>query len=362
MYNKPTPNPNYKPKPLGPRKVKGGIKLASPNASYPESWAAQRWLRLLEQAAPGEVLLEGLGYAAAGQARRIAIEPGRASGSIQGSQYTPYETTISIKPFGHEASEKLITAMSDQAVHAAKLLAGELLPTIEDVLGPLGLRLFPTEPVEITPRCTCRFSRLAGAPDTGVGLSSFRAADAAPSSPADTPPPAPAASAPAAPDPAAGPVWCKHACCLAFLVAEKLSTDAFLMFALRGLAKEELLERLRQRRAVAGSALGASLVYQPVVPGVSDATAKPLEECLDDFWEAGPELARIEAPLERPQVAHPLLRRLGPSPMGGPGKFPIVGLLATCYDVISEAVVKGEASETARDDAADAPQGESEDS
>ena len=35
---------------------------------------------------------------------------------------------------------------------------------------------------------------------------------------------------------------------------------------------------------------------------------------------------------------HPLLRRLGPSPFES-SRFPFVGLLATCYDVISKAAL-----------------------
>ena len=36
-----------------------------------------------------------------------------------------------------------------------------------------------------------------------------------------------------------------------------------------------------------------------------------------------------------------LLRRIGPSPFTG-AKFPLAGLLATCYDAISQAVIRGE--------------------
>ena len=123
-------------------------------------------------------------------------------------------------------------------------------------------------------------------------------------------------------------------------------TDPFLIFTLRGLPREELLERLRQRRAVVGAGDGTVPVYSPVVPGVSDVEARPLEECIEHFWEMGPEIERVDMPVARTEVSHPLLRRLGPSPFGaGQGKFPLVGLLATCYEVISEAVIKADAGE-----------------
>lgn len=301
----PAPRPGYQPKPVKPRKVRGGVKLsgswAQPGTSGgagAESWAAQRWLRLVEQVAPGESMVKGLEYATLGQTRSISMEPGWIRGVVQGTVISAYKTSISLPVLTHEQSEKVISAMVDQAVYAAKLLAGELPTNIEDVFAPLGLRLFPSEPGELATKCNCR-----------------------------------------EPQP-----WCKHACCLAYLVAERFTTDPFLIFTLRGLPREELIERLRQRRVVAAAGQGREggvLVYSPLVPGVSDQQAPPLEECLEGFWEAGPELAMLDTPVERPEVSHPLLRRLGPSPFGaGGGKFPLVGLLATCYEVISEAAIR----------------------
>jgi hypothetical protein len=67
---------------------------------------------------------------------------------------------------------------------------------------------------------------------------------------------------------------------------------------------------------------------------------------VDRFWEAGPELEQVDLPVEVPQVSHALLRRLGPSPFPE-SRFPLVGLLATCYDVVSKRAAEGtaEASE-----------------
>ncbi|MBY0260823.1 MAG: hypothetical protein K2Q20_00665, partial [Phycisphaerales bacterium] len=67
------------------------------------------------------------------------------------------------------------------------------------------------------------------------------------------------------------------------------------------------------------------------------------------FWTApDPEaLAGLDMPIALPEVSHPLLRRVGPSPFVG-AKFPLVGLLATCYDVISQSVIDSAAGEPAK--------------
>lgn len=312
-----SPRPGYQPKVLKPRKVRGGLKLASATGEYPESWPAQRWLRLVESVAPGDAMVAGLDYARLGQTRQLSTEPGAARAAVQGTVISPYKASITLPTFGPEQSERVIAAMTDQAVYAAKLLAGELPANIEDVFIPLGLHLFPGA-AELTPRCTCPVGR----PIT-LGVP-----------PGSRPPPRPDAPTP----------WCKHTACLAYLIAERFTTDPFLIFTLRGLPRDELLERLRQRRLVTGSGHERINIYAPLIPGITDTQAPPLAEVAATFWDASPALHTLDAPIERPEVTHPLLRRLGPSPFTG-ARFPLVGLLATCYEVISESVIREELGE-----------------
>jgi len=288
-------NPPKRTLPAKPRRVRAGIKLAT-EATGEKSWAAQRWVRLLELAAEGPKLVEGMEYAKLGQTKSLEVQRGGIEAIVQGRQYRPYTSTLRVSPFDHDPWQNVIETMADQAVYAAKLLAGELPANIEDVFVPLGLKLFPTEPAEVVTSCTC-----------GEGA------------------------------------WCKHVCCAAALFAEKLASDPFLMFTLRGLESDDLLERLRQRRATTTAAAqhGTVPVYVARIPGVSDVAAPPLEECMDRFWEIGPELAEVDFPIEAPQVTHPLLRRLGPSPFPAESaKFPLVGLLATCYEIVRDAALK----------------------
>jgi uncharacterized Zn finger protein len=325
------------------------VKLAADDVAFPRSWTAQRWLRLIETVAPAASMAEGLEYARAGQTRRLATDPGKIKASVQGSIISSYDTVITLPTFTHEQSERLIGAMVDQAVYAAKLLAGELPPNIEDAFAALGLRLFPSPvgggggPGEIVAMCNCRAAR-------GDAAALPRTEALGPSRPASPRPPS---------APSKGTAWCKHACCVAYLVAERFTSDPFLIFALRGLPREELLERLRQRRMVAGSGQGSALVYSPMIPGVSDLPAPALEESLETFWDPGPGVRHVDLPIAPPEVSHPLLRRLGPSPFSG-GRFPLVGLLATSYGMVSDAVLKQVEGEEMPAPAVGADEGEDE--
>lgn len=324
---------------LNPRKVRGGVKISSKIGPVSPSWAAQRWLRLPEEMAPNDALAEGIAYARAGQTKSLMlpqapapgapsapVNAGHISAKVQGRLPTPYSVDIRLPIFNFEQWEKVIETMVSEAKHVAGLLAGEVPPAIEDVFRPSGLRLFPQDLSEITFECNCvRQNALA-----------LAAQQVIPGAVPRPPRPEPA--------PQVGP-FCKHVCCVMAIVAERLGQDPFLIFSLRGLWKEDLLERLRQKRAIAQSRAMAApggadrhiATLTPRIPGVTDIPQPPLAACLDSFWSAPASAEELDLSITPAPVSHPLLRRLGPSPFTT-AKFPLVGLLATCYDVISESV------------------------
>lgn len=327
--------PAPRPLPMKPRKVRGGIKVPAGDIAPPASptaWTAHRWLRVLEQAVVGQPSIEGLDYARQGQAKRMTIGPGTVMGHVQGRSDRPYTTTINTATFTTEQWDKVVEAMGEGAIYAAKLLAGELPPNIEDIFSPLGLKLFPTDPSELKVTCDCRAMMQAHADATAAAARAIAQRTGQPVKAPELPPP------PVEDD--SNP-WCKHVCCVAYLLAHKLATEPFLMFTLRGMEGKDLLERLRQRRTMTGIAGISVPIYPQRVPGVSDATFPALEEVIDRFWDSGPDLHEIDLPLSLPAVSHPLLRRLGPSPFTN-AQFPLVGLLASCYDTISEAARRTE--------------------
>ncbi|MBX3410034.1 MAG: hypothetical protein KF859_09135 [Phycisphaeraceae bacterium] len=297
--------PTIKPPLLRPRKVRGGVKVPAGDVAPASAWAAQRWLRLVESVAPGSRLVEGLDYAREGQTKRLNITTTGLDAAIQGRADRPYATTISFGVFSHDQWDKVVEAMTEGSLYAAKLLAGELSPNVEDIFAPLDLKLFPVEAQEVFHTCTCfewRADNAAGASGT--------------------------------PRPTAG-VWCKHVCCAAYLLAHRLSAEPFAIFMMRGIDGQELLERLRQRRAAASAGAGVTPVYQQRIPGLAEAQWAPLESCIEHFWDAPSSLYEVDMPISPPPVSHPLLRRLGQSPfLNAP--FPLVGLLASCYDTVSQ--------------------------
>ncbi|MBL8962512.1 MAG: hypothetical protein KF787_12100 [Phycisphaeraceae bacterium] len=283
--------------PAKPRRVRGGVRLSSgfnsPDGG-PIPWTTQKWVRIVEEAASGPRLIEGLEYARQGQTKRLEIVPGAVKAQVQGRAYRAYDTSLGVATYSAEQWDRVVEQMSDQAVYAAKLLAGELPASIEEVFARVGVRLFPQDAAEVSSSCTC----------------------------------------------GAEGGWCKHACCVAALLADQLASKPFLMFELRGISPGDLLEHVRQRRSLSLSGSGSMPIYTPHAEG--EHVSPPLESCVGTFWDAGLEIGEIDLPLEPPAVSHPLLRRLGPSPFAG-ASFPMVGLLATCYEMVSRAALSDDA-------------------
>jgi uncharacterized Zn finger protein len=300
MPDRPTNPPRYATRPAKPRRVRGGVRVSPTTAAA--SWASRLWMTLVESSADPADLAEGIEYARLGQSKSFEIIPGGARAPIQGRADRPYDTRLRFREIEAEAWEQIARTMTEQARYAAKLLAGELPREVEDLFTRLGHRLVPSEEQDIQPGCTCN-------------------------------------------SPGARRGWCKHACCLAYLLADRIARDPMVLFTLRGMPADDFMERLRHNRNILGAGDGSTPVYSPVVRGASDVPSTPLEECLDGFWRPAQDAAEPDLPVDPPQVSHPLLRRLGPSPFKE-GQFPLVGLLATCYEVISERTIRQELGES----------------
>ncbi|MEM7755659.1 MAG: hypothetical protein AAF297_08490 [Planctomycetota bacterium] len=312
------PAGGYRPEkkvPVKPKRVRGGVKLKAGEDESIGNWVSQRLMRVVESAASGEALREGLEYARLGQIKRLDITEDGVEASVQGRMTRPYEVKLRLTRFDNAAVERVVGAMGEQAKYAAKLLSGELPRDIEDLFAPLGLRLLPTEASEFGLECNCREENKP---------------------------------------------WCKHAVCVAAVLAERLADEPLVVFGLRGLPMSEIVERLRENRALAGHGSGPAAVYVPRVPGASDVPAEALDGVLERFWDdpsgRAPVLPRVS-----PEVDKPLLRRLGASPFEA--KFPLVGLLATCYELVAEQTVRDEDAESGGGDAdeGDAGAGDGED-
>jgi len=217
------------------------------------------------------------------KSKRGAI--GEINVRVQGTRPKPYDVRIQLKPISESDDwENVTEAMASKAIFAAKLLSGEMPQDIEDAFGEARVPLFPTSKKELKTDCSC-------------------------------------------------PDWanpCKHIAAVYYLLAERFDEDPFLIFKLRGQTKEEIIDALREKRAL--TAKGETEVIT-TARSMAD-TVRPLEDCLDSFWQSGAALDCFSVNPARPEVENAVLKRLGNAPFHV-GKANLNSLLSKAYEIAS---------------------------
>jgi len=261
-----------------PRPVADGIKAKTAHGAFATSWWAKRWIAVLESFDWGSRLQRGRSYARRGQVVSIDVEAGRVRAKVQGSRATPYKVQITIPPLTDAQWDHVIERMAQQAIFAAKLLAGEMPQNIEEAFAAAGVSLFPQSTSDITTACSC-------------------------------------------------PDWanpCKHIAAVYYLLGERFDDDPFVMFLLRGRTRAEITEALQARRAAAmDDLLGREMIATKPVPTLADL--------IGSFYQAGPELQNIALQIAAPEREAGVLQQLGTAPAGTDADLRAVYRSMTAY-------------------------------
>jgi uncharacterized Zn finger protein len=208
--------------------------------SHPSrEWWAQRWIDVLESFGWRMRLARARVYAREGNVLSIEYKGSKVHARVQGTAPEPYKVTLSIDPFTDEQWSYVVEAMAERAIFSAKLLAGEMPQTIEEVFTSNGLSLFPFTKFDIHSRCSC-------------------------------------------PDPV-NP--CKHIGAVYYLLGDRFGEDPFVLFQLRGRTKEQIIDALRQKRSAAEDPIqtDASAVMEENVVAASDRPTFATTN-LENFW------------------------------------------------------------------------------
>ena len=289
--------------PAKPKEVKDGIKAKSKRGAIGETWWSKRWIDVLESFNMGARLTRGRSYARKGQVISIDVNEGAVDAKVQGTGSKPYEVTIGLKPISEGDWEKVLDAMASKAIFAAKLLSGEMPTAIEDAFAEAGVSLFPAKKRDLKTDCSC--------PDS------------------------------------ANP--CKHIAAVYYLLAERFDDDPFLIFKLRGRTKEEIIGSLRRWRAPdVGVSAEGGVGVGTVSQASPDENVKPLDSCLDCFWEMGAALDSFSVKPAPPAVVAAILKRLGDAPFVV-GKDNISALLAKAYEMAGRRALQMVSGESEQD-------------
>jgi uncharacterized Zn finger protein len=290
-----------------PIPVQGGLVARSTRGGIGEQWWSRRFIEVMESFGVGGRLTRGRNYARKGQVISLDVEAGEVTALVQGSRVTPYKVRIGLTRFTELIWAKAEVVLAEQAIHSARLLAGEFPPELEPVFAGIGAPLFPGRLADLKMSCSC-------------------------------------------PDPV---IPCKHLAAAFYLLAERFDDDPFLILRWRGRPREQLLDRLRRLRAddlPDDAETGADGGSETSVPELPMAAVRPLSAALaleglqlpgsgvpgaagaadrglSGFWTAGdtPSLPT------HPELPVDLLLRLLPTPGAGLGGSRLLAQLGPLY-------------------------------
>ncbi len=270
-----------------PRKVEGGIKAKSRRGDIGDTWWSKRWVSVLESFGWSNRLERGRRYARSGQVMDFRLAKGRVTARVQGSAPKPYSVGIGMAPLTDEAWDRVLDEMSQKAIFAAKLLAGEMPHNIDEAFDAAGMALFPEASKDIKTSCSC--------PDS------------------------------------ANP--CKHIAAVYYILAEEFDRDPFMLFKLRGKAKDEIIALLRKKRAV-----GTGEPDAPLSSG-RDTEQKEVILPLSVFW-SGKELGAFSVNISPPDVPGAIIKRLGVPQFWEGSQDDFDRKIGGCYEKVSRRAIE----------------------
>jgi uncharacterized Zn finger protein len=229
----------------------------NPYESQPNrEWWAQRWIDVLESFGWIRRLERARIYAREGNVLNIDFhDDAQVSALVQGTAPEPYQVSLSLDSFDDEQWQYVIESMAERAIFSAKLLAGEMPQNIEEVFTANGLSLFPLTKFDIHSQCSC--------PDQ------------------------------------ANP--CKHIGAVYYLLGDRFSEDPFVLFQLRGRAKEQIIAALRQLRSTPSEEI------------VETPQTAPID--LQKFWQYNQPLDSSLVVITPPPSSETVLDLLGAIPL-----------------------------------------------
>lgn len=238
-------------------------------------WSEQ-FLGMLESLRMPAQFQQGRRYARSGRVQSLSISTSLVTGLVLDDDGTTYRARVAVRAYSAADWHRIERALAGEALHTARLLAGELPPDLDRVLEGFGLSLFPAHLPDIALECSCQSWQKP----------------------------------------------CAHLAATCYALAESFDADPFGILAWRGRGREELLERLRARRI-------ADL-------GVPEAQKRPGSTA--SFWTAGPRLEALPPPVAG-TVQHPdaLLDQLEPLGLTA-GRFDVVDVLRGAFRMLNHDV------------------------
>lgn len=233
----------------------------------------REWLNILESFGWGGRLTRGRSHARNGSVISLQVSSGRVEARVRGNNPSSFNVKIKVNILPLEKWKLILDSLWKQAFYSAKLLAGEMPIEIKDVFIQADAPLYPCLPEDYNFHCSCMEHKYP----------------------------------------------CRHIASVLYALIGKYDKDPFLLFQLRGMGKEEMMEDLRHRRLLHSQCMKnvekgretreaeQKELYELEEPPRSLS----LEEELEWYWTGKMGKLNLEIGIVPPGMEGSILKRLG---------------------------------------------------
>ena len=250
-------------------------------SKYAKTWWGQRFIAALEDFTDSGRLQRGRSYSTDNRIKQWVLKEGKVDAKLRGNinpyfgvyKEPTYKVSVQMTHLSEAQWQKIIQKLTQRASFISRLLLNEIPENIENVFADLGVHLLPNSYKDFKVACDC--------PDYEVP--------------------------------------CKHIAGVCYRLAGQMDQDPFLLFEMRGLAPEKLLQQLASSplgKVLSDAKSSAAVELAPVASFYTRPipTELPKETSQKGFWHGQQPLPKSIEPSQAATIPAMLIKKGGDFP------------------------------------------------
>lgn len=277
-------------------------------SKHAKTWWGQRFIEALEDFTDSGRLQRGRSYSTDNRIKQWLLKDGKVEAKLRGNinpyfgvyKEPTYKISVQMTHLSAAQWQKIIQKLTQRASFIARLLLNEIPENIENVFADLGVHLLPNDYRDFKVACDC--------PDYEVP--------------------------------------CKHIAGVCYRLAGQLDQDPFLLFEMRGLAPEKLLQELASSplgKVLSDAKSGATVELAPVASFYTRPVMiePPQEISLKGFWQGQHPLPKSIEPVQAATIPAMLIKKGGDFPAFWQKQSSFIEVMEDFYVRMRKTTLKG---------------------
>ena len=277
-------------------------------SKHAKTWWGQRFIEALEDFTDSGRLQRGRSYSSDNRIKQWILKDGKIEAKLRGNinpyfgvyKEPTYKVSVQMTHLSTAQWQNIIQKLTQRASFIARLLLNEIPENIENVFADAGVHLLPNDYRDFKVACDC--------PDYAVP--------------------------------------CKHIAGVCYRLAGQLDQDPFLLFEMRGLPPEKLLQELGNSplgKVLSDAKSSATVELAPVASFYTRPVLAelPQEISLKGFWHGQNALPKSIEPSQAATIPAMLIKKGGDFPAFWQKQSSFIEVMEDFYVRMRKAILKG---------------------